>query len=205
MKTNLKGLAIITLTFCAFIQSRAQGYIVPNGVGYYLNGAGHYGIAVIHDPTNGYTTGFDLIAIGETLPTIYTNTYAYSPIVDIGVRVFLVAPNQPISLQPIMAGSYTELGNVPSYVFNEGLPFYLGLYTGNMTYAPRDGIYNDPLFGWARLVNNQGVIEMLDSALAYKAQGIFAGTLNLVPEPSVFTLFTFGALLLGWRFLCKRP
>jgi len=25
-----------------------------------------------------------------------------------------------------------------------------------------------------------------------------------IPEPSVLGLFTFGTLLLGWRFLCKR-
>jgi hypothetical protein len=69
-----------------------------------------------------------------------------------------------------------------------------------------DGIYSDPLFGWARLVNNNGAIQLLDSALAYKAGGIYAGTQNLipVPEPSTLGLITLGALLLGWRLRKTR-
>jgi hypothetical protein len=114
----------------------------------------------------------------------------------------LVSSNQPISLPPILANSYTELMSPNSYVFNHGSPFYLGFYTGynpfstNGTYT---GIYTDPLFGWAKLRNNQGVIELLDSALVYKADGIFAGTQNFVPEPSGFVLAALGALLLGYR------
>jgi len=48
-------------------------------------------------------------------------------------------------------------------------------------------------------VNNRGVIEMLDSALAYKAEGIFAGIYNMVPEPSAFALATLGALLISFH------
>jgi hypothetical protein len=120
-------------------------------------------------------------------------------VLDVGVRVFLVASNAPISLQPIQAQSYTELLNPNTYIFNQGSPFYVGLYTGNQPFAPPDGIYSDPLFGWARLVNNNGGILLLDSALAYKAGGIYAGTQNLipVPEPSTVSLLVTGALLLG--------
>ena len=206
MGKKLKSLAVITCILTAIPPLYSQGYIVPNGVVYsgYIPGAG-YEIDVVHDPAIYFYTGFWLNPVGKTLPSVYTNTFQFAGIVDVGVRVFLVPPNQPISLQPILAQSYPELTYPNTYVFADGSPFYVGLYTGNQNFYPPNGIYSDPLFGWARLVNNQGVIEMLDSALAYQAQGIFAGTLNLVPEPSVFTLFTFGALLLGWRFLCKRP
>ena len=190
-------------------QLHAQGYIVPNGVvydGLFQNGRG-YGISVIHDPTNLLYTGFALNPIGKTPSSaMYTNTYTFSPILDVGVRVFLVAADQPISLSPILLNSYTELGNAPSYVFSQGVPFYLGLYTGNQNFYPPSGIYTDPLFGWAKLVNNQGVIELLDSALAYKAEGIFAGTQVLVPvpEPSSFALIGLGALLFGSRLRKAR-
>lgn len=136
-----------------------------------------------------------------TPPTVYTNTFAFSPIVDVRVRVFLVASNQPISLSPILLGAYTELGNAPSYVFDSGVPFYVGLYTGNQNFYPPDGIYSDPLFGWARLVNNQGVIQLLDNALSHKSGGIYAGTQNLipVPEPDIISLIALSGLLLCFR------
>jgi hypothetical protein len=84
-----------------------------------------------------------------------------------------------------------------SYVFNNNSPFYVGLYTGET--LPQNGIYNDPLFGWARLRHNQGVIELLGGALAYQSQGIFAGTQTLIPEPSALSLIGLGGLLLGFR------
>ena len=105
-----------------------------------------------------------------------------------------------------MAHTYTELLYPGRYVFDEGVPFYVGLYTGNQNDAPLNGIYRDPLFGWAELVNNQGLIQLLGSALEYGGGGIFAGTETIiVPEPSTFGVFGLGALFLGWRFLCKRP
>ena len=205
MKT--RHLAVITVILGIALRVYAQGYIVPNGVVYagYLPGAG-YEIDVIHDPINSYSTGFALRPDGKTLPTVYTNTFLFDPIVDVGVRVFLVSANQPMSLQPIQSGSYTEL-HLGEYVFDSGSPFYLGLYTGNQNFYPPGGIYSDPLFGWAELVNNRGVIELIDGALAYKADGIYVGTRNIiggVPEPSALGLSALGALLLGWRVLGRR-
>jgi hypothetical protein len=112
-----------------------------------------------------------------------------------------VSPNDPISLQPILSQSYAELLYPNSYVFDEGSPFYVGLYTGNVQSPPPNGIYGDPLFGWAELVNNNGIIQLLDSAMEYQGGGIFAGTQTIipVPEPSTFSLAALGALLLGFR------
>ncbi len=206
MKKLLKPLAVLFLVLGKTLQLHAQGYIVPNGVVYSGSSVfGGYEIDVSHDPTNAYYTGFFLNPKGMTPPaSIYTNTFLFTSYVDVGVRVFLVEPNQPISLQPIMANTYTELTYPNNYVFASGVPFYVGLYTGNQNYYPPNGIYTDPLFGWAELVNNQGVIQLLDSALEYGGGGIFAGTRTIIPEPGTFGLFGLGALLLGWRFLCKR-
>jgi MYXO-CTERM domain-containing protein len=203
MKAKLKQLVAVAFAFGAVFQLHSQGYIVANGVtssGYVGLG---YLINVIHDPTNGYATGFLLNPIGETQPTAYTNTFQFGSILDVGVRVFLVSSNIPISLQPILSQSWMELLYSPTsgYVFTNGVPFYLALYTGNVTQYPANGIYNDPLFGWVELVNNQGAIQMLGGALEYQGGGIYAGTDNIIPipEPSEFALAAVGALLLGFR------
>lgn len=78
------------------------------------------------------------------------------------------------------------------YAFDNNAPFYVGLNKGNMLFYPPDRIYADSLFGWAKLVNNQGVIEMLNSALVYRAAGIDLGTLTIIPEPSAATLLALG-------------
>ena len=183
----------------AILGLHGQGYIVPNGV--FMIAPPE--ISVVHDPANapngGSFTGFLFLPQGA-------NTFLFGVVADIGVRVFQVSPNDPVSLQPILSRSYTELGFQPSYVFANGVPFYVGLYTGNMTYSPPDGIYTDPLFGWAELENVGGTIQLLNSALEYQGGGIYAGTQNILPtpEPGIFGLSALGALLLGWRVLGRR-
>jgi len=193
MNSRLKNISILAFAFGALLQVHSQGYIVPNGVLYagYIGSPG-YEIDVVHDPTNANYTGFALKPQGNM------TTFLFNPIVDVGVRVFLVSSGQPVSLSPILSHSYTELLAPNSYVFANGDPFYVGLYTGNQSFAPPDGIYSDPLFGWAELVNNNGVIQMLDSALEYKGGGIYAGTQNIigVPEPSLFAVAATGAACL---------
>jgi hypothetical protein len=191
MKTKL--LASIGCLFAAIIQVHSQGYIVPNGVTYDGPASGGYQISVISDPDNGGSTAF-------TLYPIDVDTFFFDTLADEGVRVFLVSYDDPISLQPVMSGSYLELAYpYPpySYVFGNGSPFYVGLYTGSA--VPVNGIYPNPLFGWAQLVNNAGVINLLDAALVYQAEGIYAGTEIIIPEPSVVTLAALGTLLLGFR------
>jgi hypothetical protein len=204
---NIKlQLATMAFPISTVLQVCAQGYIVPNGV--FIISPPE--ISVVHNPatapSGGSYTGFEFIPVGKTPPTIVTNTFLYESVLDIGVRVFLVSPNDPISLQPILAQSYTELGLQPTYVFANGVPFYVGLYTGNMTYSPPDRIYTDPLFGWAELENVGGTIQLLNGALEYQGGGIYAGTQNILPtpEPGIFGLSALGALLLGWRVLRRR-
>src|SRR5882724_2643243 len=194
MKTNQTILLLTALAFFRLlpVHLHGQGYIVPNGV--VTNLFPPREISVIHDPTNLFYTGFEFDPSG-------TNTFVFNPVVDVGVRVFLVSPNLPMSLEPVLAHRYTELTFPGPYVFTSGVPFYVGLYTGNVQLAPQDGIYNDPLFGWARLVNNHGEIQLLDDAMEYKGGGIFVGTQNIiVPEPNTFGLLVLGASFLTLRF-----
>ena len=101
--------------------------------------------------------------------------------------------------QPILSQSYTELLFPSVYVFNNQAPFFVGLHSDFG--PPENGIYNDPVFGWAALVNNNGVIELLGSALEYGGGGIIAGTQTIlpVPEPSALVLVALGGLLFGFR------
>jgi hypothetical protein len=197
MKAILSVLVVALATLAAPLELRSQGYIVPNGVTY-ANIGPLYLINVIYNPTNLFYTGLFLQPQGTTPPSPYPNTFLFSTVADVGVRVFFVSPNQPVSLEPILSGSYSELCT-SSYVFQSGSPFYVALYTGNQVVPPSNGIYTDPLFGWAELVNNRGVIELIDGAMAYKAGGIYAGTRTMfdVPEPSLGALF-----VLGWLLIC---
>jgi hypothetical protein len=200
MKTNLKSLVIVFGgLLCSILRLHSQGYIVPNGVVMNFNGLfSPTEIDVLHDPSNptsgGSYTGFQLNPINA-------DTFQFAAVLDIGVRVFFVSPSDPISLQPILSQSYIELGYAPSYVFADGVPFYVGLYTGNVQTAPPDGIYDDPLFGWAELENVGGAIQLLDSALEYKGGGIYAGTQNIIqiPEPGILALVALGGLFFGLR------
>ncbi len=200
MKTRQHILAIITFTFASILRAPAQGYIVPNGVTYagYTPTLGAE-IHVLQNPTNGDYTGF-------TLPPQGADRFLFNPFTDEGVRTFIVAPNDPVSLQPILASSYTELTVPNSYGFANGSAFYLGFYTGDT--FPQNSIYSDPLFGWGEFINNNGLIEMLDSALEYGGGGIYAGTRNLisgVPEPGTGVLFTLGGLMaVFWGLIRTR-
>ncbi len=188
-------LAIITFVVSTVLQVSAQGYIVPNGV-FVISPPE---ISIVHNPATapngGSYTGFDLNLESG-------NTFQFYTVADIGVRVFLVSPNDPITADTILSGNYAELTYPNSYAFSNGVPFYVGLYTGNMTYAPSNGIYTDPLFGWAKLENVGGTIQLLNSALEYGGAGIYAGTqniINAVPEPSTYALAALGGLLLASR------
>jgi hypothetical protein len=192
--------------FASSLELQSQGYIVPNGVIQVSNSAPSR-IDIVYDPVNLYYTGFFLRPKFTLPPGPYLNIFEYGRLTNVGVRVFLVSSNEPISLQPILSQSYTELVDGVYYLFDSGAPFYVGLYTGNQLGPPTNGIYADPLFGWAQLVNNQGMMQLLDGAMVYRADGIYAGTRNIisdVPEPSVPSVVALGALLLGWRVLGRR-
>jgi len=201
MKTKLKTILFLGCLIAVSIRANAQGYIVPNGV----DTNTFPGEINVWNSSGNQATTFMLTPIDKQQPTVYTNVFSFSEPVTIGVRVFLVQSNDAISLQPILSQSWTELGNAPSYVFGNGVPFYVGLYTG-ASIAPPGAFfppytYNDPVFGWALLVNNRGNIQVLDYAVEYGGAGIYAGTQNIipVPEPGVLGLFGLGGALLGLR------
>jgi hypothetical protein len=201
MKTTLKRILILALAFGAVLQLRSQGYIVPNGVRTDL----YPGEIDVWNPNGTQLTGFTFTPNGMQQPTTYANIFTFNEPVTIGVRVFFVSPNDPVSLSPIVSQSYAELGFGNNYVLQEGVPFYVGLYTG-YNFAPPyppspPYFYTDPVYGWAELENVQGVIQVMDYAVEYQGGGIYTGTQTIipVPEPSAFALTALGGLLLGFR------
>lgn len=206
MKHLSKQLTIIGFILCTAFRLHSQGYIVPNGVVTNL----FVGEIDVWNPGT-QVTGFSLIPAGKQSPSFYTNVFTFMEPVTIGVRVFLVSPNDAISLQPIQAQNWAELGNSPSYVFANGVPFYVGLYTGAQIAPPYPPyppyLYLDAVFGWAELVNNGRVIQVLDSAVEYGGAGIYAGTRTIipVPEPSVFGLVSVAFILFVRERLRPEP
>ena len=199
MKT-LKLLTIIQFIFVLDLKIQAQGYIVPNGV----DTNTFSGEINVWNPGTQATT-FSLTLLGMQNIFASAHTFSFSEPATIGVRVFLVQPNDAISLQPIFSRSWTELTYPNTYVFANGVPFYVGLYTGSNFAPPYPPFppyfYLDPVYGWAKLVNNFGSIQLLNYAVEYQGGGIIAGTQTIIPipEPSIFTLFALGSLLFVGR------
>lgn len=193
MKLILAMLAAVAFPLAAALPAFGQGYIVPDGITYagYTTSIGA-DIHILQNPTNGDFTGF-------TLPPQNEQTFLYNPVLDGGVRTFIVSANDPISLQPIIMGRYTELTYPNTYVFSVGETFYLGFYTGFA--IPQNGDNKDAMFGWGEFANINGTITMLDSALEYGGGGIVAGTQTIlpVPESGTMVLTSLGGLLLVWR------
>lgn len=202
MEIGLRLLALIVMVLNTCGRAAADGYIVPDGVvsNYYGGTLSRFEISVRVGPEGTRYTGF-------LLRPMSGNLFQFLPVLDVGVRVFFVSQNDPISLQPILDQAYPELTYPQQYLFNPGSSLLVGLYTGNQEFAPLNGIYDDPLFGWARLRNVNGTIRILDSALEYGGGGIIAGTQTIlpVPEPSTFAFAGIGALMVGfWRCLMRR-
>jgi hypothetical protein len=185
------------ITILAAMQVYAQGYLVPNGVVTNL----FPGEIDVWNPGT-QVTGF-------TLTPSSPNTFVFDEPATIGVRVFMVSPNDPVSLQPIASLNYPELTLQGSYVLAAGTPLYVGLYTGGSLappYPPQPPyFYTDPVFGWAKLENFNGTIEVLDSTVEYQGGGIIAGTDTIIsaPEPRDWALDITGAAGL-FVFRCVR-
>ncbi len=201
MSTFRRCFFVIYLALTAAVSAHSQGQIAPNGITYSLAGLD----AVIHiqqSSTSSDYTGFVLRPRFMTPGSSYYTIFSFDPsATDEGVRTFFASLNEPISLEPIQAGAYTELLLGSYYGFDPGVPFYLGFYTGH-TNGAAPGTYSNPVFGWGEFVNDQGVIQMLDAALVVEGGGIYVGTQTIIPipEPGVFSLSAVGALVLGRRF-----
>ncbi len=64
--------------------------------------------------------------------------------------------------------------------------------------SPNDLTLGDD-YGWVRIQNQNGTLVAISSAMAQGGPGIYAGTLNTIPEPATTAVALSGAWLLGLR------
>jgi len=82
-------------------------------------------------------------------------------------------------------------------------PFFLGVNTG---VDPIDFLPKRQHFGWGEfLINQNGELQILDSAVAYDQGGIVVGTSVAIPEPSSGLLMLVGGVFLFLRQSRCRP
>jgi len=131
---------------------------------------------------------------------------------DEGSDWYLVSSGDPFGFATLAGGRFTPISIAYDYapssqtVLVGSNEFYLGVST---TSTNGEGItepYCDPneyqcrnVFGWMRLRNAGGQLEMVDNAVAYGSLGIIVGTTDLVPEPSTLTLCALGLVAFGQK------
>lgn len=199
----LRALFCTGLLAAGILESHAQGHLVPNGV------VGNLFPNEIDIWNSGPSiVGFALRPSGTEQPSSYPNVFTFEEPLTVYVQVFFVAPNDPITFQT----ARTELTSGSTRVFQPGVPFYVGFQTGADTIPPAQPFdlpsysYVDPVFGWAKLENVGGKIQLLDSALEFQGGGIYAGTQTIIPipEPSWMGLFALGAAIMARGSKTKR-
>lgn len=128
---------------------------------------------------------------------------------DEGSAWFAVDAGDVIGFETLRERRLSEIGyDAPTYVGADD--FYLGVATTGQGYRSepcRTGVhYLESLecrnvFGWLHVKNENGLLVVLDNAVAYDSFGIVVGTTRTVPEPSSFTILL-AAVLLSQR--CVR-
>jgi hypothetical protein len=131
MNASRRYLLLFGVALAATAQVYSQGYIAPDGVTYSTVGSSAV-IHVMQSPTNGDYTGFILRPQFMTPGSPYYTIFSFDAgAPDEGVRTFFASQDDPIGLESIQAGAYTELALGNYYGFDPGVPFYLGFYTLN--------------------------------------------------------------------------
>ena len=112
-------------------RASSQSYIAPGGITEHewQGGGGGLDVRAIQAPTN-LDYCFAFLPEGFPLPAQTSNASTFNVCLDEGVRAFLVASNDPISLQPLMESRYTELRVGENRVFQPGVSVCAGFYTG---------------------------------------------------------------------------
>jgi len=88
----------------------------------------------------------------------------------------------------------------------ETTEFYLAIVTegeGFLEYLEAPGGVLRNVFGWVKLRDVGGRLEVLESAVAYNSRGIIVGSTELIPEPSSTALACLAFVCLGFRTLFR--
>ena len=153
---------------------------------------------------NGDPTGVSgsVLVTGTTATLLFSNTG-----LDEGSDWFATNQSDPFTRGTIDAGQFSPLVAQADNGFLFGSldvevdeSFFLGVNTGNGFVDEIDFEPNRQHFGWGEfLVNQNGELQLLDSAVAYNQNGIFIGENVAIPEPSSGVLILVGAAVLPSR------
>ncbi|MDP0492011.1 MAG: hypothetical protein Q7Q71_13255 [Verrucomicrobiota bacterium JB023] len=122
------------------------------------------------------------------------------PFLDESVDTFVVDAGDRFSRGSILGGEFYELVWAQTYYLPQD--FYLGVLTpsreldGPIVSQPPF----DPAFGWLRIQNTNGVLSLVDHAIAYDSEGIVVGSTTAIPEPEI-SVFLF---LVGFAAITNR-
>jgi len=115
---------------------------------------------------------------------------------DEGSQMFLTTPGALLTNETIAALPAAAFLQSPEHV---GTDFYLGGRTRTFSEGytwDKPNFYTT--FGWAHIrVDAGGLLQVVDSAVAFREGGIIVGTTVAVPEPSTFLLVGAGLLGIG--------
>lgn len=136
-------------------------------------------------------TGFVFAAQGAS--------YQFATFLDEGIDAYRIALNAEISPASIPGLTSQRLTFPTLYSFPAF--FYLALVTPSQDFTASS---YPTAYGWALFSNSNGVITLLDHAIDYSSQGLYAGTTTLVPESGTasLTMAAAGLLVFGTR---RRP
>ena len=165
---------------------------------------GSFALEVLQSPESDVTQVFGEVAVSGSTATLLLNNTA----LDEGSDWFVTNPGDLFTRDSIDAGQFNFLPITEpasgSLDVEVGESFFLGVNTGRSDdFFSDDSVPFDVIrqhFGWGEfLINQNGELQILDSAVAYDLGGIVIGTSTAIPEPSSGLLMLAGAAFLFLR------
>ncbi len=179
---------IVALVLSGGANSRAQTVVLEENIAFgpHPTFTGWYAIRVWLTPDRSDNHDWNAVLRYENMMM-----RGFNPTSD-SIRMILVQAGDVLSWDSISAGKFPSAIFEPSphHVGNED--FYLG-FSGAHAAAG--------MFGWARLGPRDGVLSMIDNAMAYHVSGIVVGTTRPIPEPATMVLVICGTASLQ---RCRR-
>ena len=171
LKVALSLLLVFAFVLSGGGNSHAQTVVLENNIAFGLHPTftGWYAIRVWLTPDRNDNHDWNAVLRYEDMKMRGLNPTSDS------IRMFLVHSGDVFSSDSISMGEFPSAIFEPSphHVGNDD--FYLG-FSGAHAAAG--------MFGWARLGPRDGVLTMLDNAMAYHVSGIVVGATRPIPEPA---------------------
>jgi hypothetical protein len=193
-----------SVLFLILLASPVFGQIVEDTNITVNSSPGSFELTVLQSPEFDVTQVFGEVAVSGSTATLLLNNTA----LDEGSDWFVTNPGDLFTRDSIEAGQFNFLPITEpasgSLAVEVDESFFLGVNTGSSDdFFSGDSVPFDDIrqhFGWGEfLINQNGELQILDSAVAYDLGGIVIGTSTAIPEPSSGLLMLAGAAFLFLR------